>query len=173
MDGNGRLEHVQYSTSNQWPLDWSDDGRFLLYLETLDFSNGDLYALPMSGDDRTPVPIAATSFSEESAAFSPAGRWVAYSTDRSGRDEIVAQSFPDSSRSIQLSLAGGRTPHWSTDGREVVFVAPVALFQTQLGDQWGIAPYDLDKNGRVLMDRGNQPAPPIRLLLNWMPAGSN
>ena len=191
--GSGPEERLQESTHDQWPLDWSRDGRFLLYIDSTTFLNGDLFALPLTGADRTPIPIATTTFSEMTGSFSPDGRWVAYQTARSGREEVVVQSFPNPSQSMQISSAGGRTPRWSAGGNELFFVAPdgmlmvasiaatttgvkagtpSVLFQTGLGDYAGIRQFDIDRNGRFLMDMGNQSAPPIRLLLNWKPGVS-
>ena len=187
-------ERLQVATRHQWPQDWSSDGRYLLYIETANFTDGDLYALPMSGADRTPIPVATTPFSEMTGSFSPDGRWVAYDSTRSGRDEVVIQSFPNPSQVMQVSRAGGRTPRWSADGTEVFFLGldgtmmaasitataaglkpgiPAVLFQTRLGLFPGIVQFDVDRSGRFLMDIGNQAAPPIRLLLNWKPGAPN
>jgi Tol biopolymer transport system component len=184
----------QDADRNFWPLDWSRDGRHLLYLEAPDVMRGDIYALPMTGPDRTPIPVAATPFEEMNGAFSPDGAWVAYQTNQSGRQEIVVQAFPDAAKgSVQVSVNGGATPKWSPDGRELYFMAPDgklmatviaatdagakseiprSLFQTAAGYWFGIPQYDVDRQGRFLMDIGGHPAPPIRLLLNWKPGAT-
>jgi serine/threonine protein kinase/Tol biopolymer transport system component len=192
--GQATEERLQESSKHQIPLDWSRDGRFLLYLEgtTVAIYDGDLFALPMTGADRTPLPIATTPFTELSGRFSPDGRWVVYETHQSGRPEIVVQPFPDASAgAVQVSVQGGSTPRWSADGRELYFMArdgtlmaadvtvsgarfeagvPRPLFRSTALNWFGWFQYDVDRTGRFLMSVATDATPPIRLLLNWKPA---
>ena len=103
--------------------DWSDDGKFLLYLVQSRTTANDVWVLPLSGD-RTPIPVAQTPASEGRARFSPDGRWVAYESNESGRSEIYVQTFPDPVRRMQVSTAGGGTPIWRRDGAELYFKSP-------------------------------------------------
>src|SRR5262249_7359116 len=108
---------------NEWPLDWSKDG-YLLYSRTNEyFISSDLFALPMTGDSRTPIVVASTSFEERMGDFSPDGRWVAYETDESGRAEVVVQAFPEPHGTVRVSRDGGSQPRWSSDA-EINFIAP-------------------------------------------------
>ena len=187
---------LQESSQHQIPLDWSNDGDFLLYSESTRgvLADGDLFALPMRGAARTPLPIATTAFQEKDGRFSPDGRWVAYETTHSGRPEIVVQSFPDASAgAVQVSVQGGSTPRWSADGRELYYMAddgslmaaevkasgkrfeasvPRALFRSSALNWFGYFQFEVDRAGRFLMSVVAQ-APPIRLLLNWKPGGTN
>jgi hypothetical protein len=54
--------------------------------------------------------------------FSPDGRWVAYQSDESGRDEIAVVPFPGPGGKWQISTAGGQQPRWGPDGREIFFL---------------------------------------------------
>src|SRR5262249_23977422 len=112
------------SADSKWPLDWSRDGRFLLYYNNDPKTGSDLMALPVTGDDRKPIVIANTPFTEADGRFSPDGRWVAYQTDDSGKNEIVVQSFPNPTVKLQVSTGGGVAPRWRFDGKELYFVAP-------------------------------------------------
>ena len=56
--------------------------------------------------------------------FSPNGRWVAYVSDESGRDEVYIQSFPDPAKKYAVSTQRGLEPRWSGDGRELFFLEP-------------------------------------------------
>ena len=103
--------------------DWSDDGRFLLYSVQSRTTGNDVWVLPLSGD-RTPIPVAQTPATEARARFSPDGRWVAYESNESGRNEIYVQTFPDPVRRTQVSTAGGATPIWRRDGAELYFRSP-------------------------------------------------
>jgi Tol biopolymer transport system component len=182
---------------NQWPLDWSKDGRFLLFY---DGANGaDLWALPMTGADRKPIPVATTPFAEPDGAFSPDGRWVAYQTSESGQFQIVVQPFPRATGKWQVSIGGGDSPRWSADGRELYFLAPdgtlmaaavratletfeaadpVPLFQTRVratgAEGTGRADYAVSPDGRFLINQPLEDASstPIVLILNWKPTGT-
>jgi eukaryotic-like serine/threonine-protein kinase len=102
------------------PTDWSQDGRFLLY-QTLDPKTRlDLWVLPLSGD-RKPKPFLQTEFDESQGQFSPDGRWVAYSSDESGRPEVYVQPFPGPGPKVQISTGGGMLPKWRRDGKELFY----------------------------------------------------
>ena len=111
------------NSHNKNPLDWSADGRFLLYAVQDPKTGSDLWALPLTGD-RKPVPVVQTSFDEIEGQFSPDGRWLAYASNESGRYEIYIQSFPESGGKSRISTAGGVQPRWGRQGRELLYVAP-------------------------------------------------
>ena len=82
---------------------------------------GDLYARRMTGDT-TPVVIAATEFAERNPEVSPNGRYVAYTSTESGREEVYIRPFPRASDDRWVvSTAGGRNPLWSRDGKELFY----------------------------------------------------
>jgi Tol biopolymer transport system component len=102
---------------------WSPDGQLLLYIATAPgaIAAQDLWIVPMTGD-RTPVPYLTTEFSEGvGAQFSPDGRWVAYTSNESGRQEVYVASFPVPSRKWPVSTNGGLLPRWRGDGREIFY----------------------------------------------------
>lgn len=170
------------NAQNKWPLDWSADGRVLLY-SVLDPKNGsDLWALPLTGE-RKPFPVVQTSFDEIGGQFSPDGQWLAYSSNESGRYEVYVRPFSESGGKLQVSTAGGTQPRWRRDGREPFYVAPdtrlmavpirpgsntgaidagapVPLFPTRLASGAGIgapgavpiAQYAVAPDGRFLMN---------------------
>ena len=75
----------------------------------------------------TPEPFLITAFDERSMTFSADGRWVAYSSDESGRREIYVRAFPDDGRKWQVSTSGGDFPQWPRDRHELFFQSPDAL----------------------------------------------
>jgi len=85
-----------------------------------------------------PEPFVATDAFEVYPAFSPDGRWIAYSSNESGAYEIYVRSFPNSEAAVRLSTQGGRVPLWSPTGSEV-------LFQTD-GQRVMAASYRVDGN---------------------------
>jgi hypothetical protein len=106
------------------PLDWSRDGRFVLFMAMRPAGGWDLGAVPMIGSSRAIISLARTGHSEQTAQFSPDGHWVALESDESGRSEIYVQSFPDPSSRIIISTGGGTQPRWSPAGGELFYVAP-------------------------------------------------
>ena len=56
-----------------------------------------------------------------------APRWVAYSSDESGRNEIYVQSYPSGANRIAVSTGGGILPRWSRDGKELFYVTGDAV----------------------------------------------
>jgi Tol biopolymer transport system component len=104
-------------------LDWSRDGR-LLVLGLAQSEIADLWVLPLSGD-RKPFPYLTTPFHESEASLSPDGRWIAYTSNESGMNQIIVRSFPDPSRDRrQISTNGGVHPRWSNDAKEVYYLDP-------------------------------------------------
>jgi serine/threonine protein kinase/Tol biopolymer transport system component len=98
--------------------DWSRDGKYLAYV-----ANGDVWALPLSGElsGGKPVRVTETAFTEYYAQISPDSRWIAYDSNETGRREAYIQSFPQPGFKQQVSTAGGMMPRWSRDGRELYY----------------------------------------------------
>jgi serine/threonine protein kinase/Tol biopolymer transport system component len=106
------------------PQAWSPNGKFLLYAAADSKTASDLWALPLQGDDRTPVPVAHTDFDEVHGQFSPDGRWIAYASNESGSYEVYVQAFPKAAGKQLVSAGGGIYPRWRRDGRELYYVTP-------------------------------------------------
>jgi serine/threonine-protein kinase len=120
--GGGVEQEIAASPQMVSVSDWSIDGRTLLYT-TQDPKTGlDIWAIPLTGD-RKPWALIQTPFNESDARLSPDGRWVAYVSNESGIDQVYVRSFPKAESKWQISANGGTHPHWSRDGRELLFVA--------------------------------------------------
>jgi Tol biopolymer transport system component len=114
-------------TQSQYPSDWSRDGRYLLYTEFGGSTGADLWVLPMTEgapETRKPVPFLRSPFNETVGSFSPDGKWIAYTSDESGRNEVYVRAFPGASGRFQISVNGGMEPRWRQDGRELYYRAP-------------------------------------------------
>lgn len=117
------LFHTEYT---KYLTDWSRDGRYLLFSSFgTAATSSDIWAY--SPADQHVGPVVDTIHSEGYAALSPNGRWMAYQSDESGRDQVYVQAFDGISngtkRRFQISAAGGRMPRWRADGKELFFLA--------------------------------------------------
>jgi Tol biopolymer transport system component len=87
----------------------------------------DIWVLPLdlSDPDRpkpgTPQSILATAAAERYPAFSPDGRWLAYTSDESGAQEVYVRQAAGAGGKWQVSASGGVMPMWSRDGRQIFF----------------------------------------------------
>jgi eukaryotic-like serine/threonine-protein kinase len=125
--GAGQEERLTHSSFLKLVLDWNKDGKYILYREQNVGTGRDLMVIPLEGD-RKPMPVVNTAFAESTGAISSDGRWVAYTSNDSGANEIYVQSF----RSVagapagrwQVSNGGGYELKWRGDGKEIFYEAP-------------------------------------------------
>jgi hypothetical protein len=179
--GAGEEEAVSEPMLATAIYDWSRDGRYLLYLNTGASTGPDLWVFDLK--ERKPSPFLQTPFTESQGQFSPNGRWVAYSSDESGRYAIYVRSFSGPSK-FQISADGGAQARWRGDGKELYYIAPggkmmaVAvnpaadslqpeapriLFETRalataVGSGPQGYPYDVTRDGQrfLILDRGRR-----------------
>jgi DNA-binding winged helix-turn-helix (wHTH) protein/Tol biopolymer transport system component len=113
------------------PTSASRNGRFLLYTDAnMTHSRLDVWALPLTGDGGEAFPLIQSDHDQDQARFSPDGRWVAYVSNDSGRNEVLVQRFVEPtagpSQDAQItpvSNGGGSAPRWGRGGRELYFIA--------------------------------------------------
>jgi len=123
-NGAGQGELLFHSSDAKGPLDWSRDGRFLLFVQRGKNTSADLWVLPMEGDHK-PFPYLTTPFDEGQGKFSPDGHWVVYTSNESGTKEVYVQPFPMSTGGKwPISNGGGNQPRWSHDGKELFYFTP-------------------------------------------------
>ena len=108
------------SAENKFPLDWSRDGRFIVYSVLSAKTATDLWVLPQDGSTKAFV-FKQTPSDEGGAKFSPDGHWMTYQSNETGRIEIYVERFPGPSRSTVVSTSGGTAPAWRDDGREIIY----------------------------------------------------
>jgi Tol biopolymer transport system component/DNA-binding winged helix-turn-helix (wHTH) protein len=128
-DGAKEEEALLKSGQDKYPTSWRGDGRFLLYTSVNPKTKSDIWVLPLEGGSQ-PIPFLTTEFNERQARFSPDGRWVAYTSDESGQDEIYVRSFSlkPGGNSMEagggkwhISVGSGAEPRWRGDGRELYY----------------------------------------------------
>lgn len=107
------------------PQDESSDGNILVFTKGIR-NQRQLWALPLSGD-RKPFQYLADSFDQPQAALSPNGRFLAYTSNESGRYQVVVQPFPNSSGGKwQISVAGGSSRNGDAMGKKCTSWVPMA-----------------------------------------------
>jgi hypothetical protein len=118
------------TTDFKFPMDWSGD--VLLFSNTPDGQKNDIWSVRMAPDGgpapgAVPEQYLGTPAREMSARFAPGQneRWLAYSSDHSGRMEIYVRSFlPKKGEAFPISKDGGSFPVWGPGGRQLFFIAP-------------------------------------------------
>ena len=144
VDGAGDAQRLTTSGNLQYPTSWHPTGRFLAFAEELPGPlNVEVMILPMEGDDATgwrpgtPKAFLKTPALEGGAVFSPDGRWLAYSSNESGRAEIYVQPFPGPGGKVRVSTDGGNLVTWSRARDELFFgnngTIMVAAFSVKAG----------------------------------------
>jgi Tol biopolymer transport system component len=121
---NGSMEEdLLYADEREkYPTSWSPDGKFLVYMAASGANGTDLFILPMNQERPIkPLPFLQSRFNEQYGQFSPDGKWVAYQSDESQRNEIYVVPFSRPSEKHQISPGGGTKPRWSKDGKEIFY----------------------------------------------------
>jgi Tol biopolymer transport system component len=108
---------------NLHPIDWAPDGTLLLHAHGTQggFDNLDLYALRPGSKEAEPL-IEGPALQAQ-GQFSRDGRWIAYTSDESGRQEVYVQSATRGGSRSQVSSNGGAQPRWRGDWREHFYVS--------------------------------------------------
>ena len=120
-DGTGTAKQITQEPGLKATLDWSRDGRHLLYRSTGQASP-ELRAV-----DLQTGKSEGLSQNTSSGRISPNGRWLAYTSTESGRPEIFVQSFRGAGGKWQVSTKGGAYPTWSADGKKLFFTSDAAI----------------------------------------------
>ena len=117
-------ETVVEDPGGAWPVSWSPDGRSVLFVTNSPRTGNDIWVVSLSGD-RTPRAFLRSEASENWAAFSPDGRWVAFSsTAGSGVPEVYVTRFPMPGEARRVSANGGTQARWRRDGKEIFYLSP-------------------------------------------------
>ena len=117
---------------------WSRDGHFMLLTSNAQAVSGvNLWVLPLTGAnavDRKIVPLVKSELRARGGRFSPDNRWFAYTSSKSGKDEVYVRAFepnfvpgsgnPSPGGEYHVSKDGGTGALWSGDGNEIFYMAP-------------------------------------------------
>ena len=191
--GSAGERRLLEAAHGEYPDSWSADERLLLYEMSDPKSSWDIWVLPLAPGSK-PYPFIQEPLRQEYSRFSPDGRWVAYQSNESGRDEIHVVPFPGPGDKVQLSTNSGRFARWRRDGKEIFYIGaanrlmavPVdgngpafrpgveaPLFEmTPVRGDWS---YDVTPDGRrfIVNTQVEQASTqPITVVVNWL-AGLN
>jgi serine/threonine-protein kinase len=117
-DGSGTEEQLTSTAYTNYPQSWSPDGATLAITEVSEEGRASIAMLPLGGT-RRPTPFHQERGNQ--GAFSPDGRWFAYTSEESGQANVYARPYPGSGAAIQISTTGGQEPAWAASGRELFF----------------------------------------------------
>ncbi len=133
-DGTGEAEKLASSPGRGlFPWSWSKDGKSLALWEfTLSSIQGDIGLLSMEGDHAR-TPLLQAKYSEHDPRISHDGRWMAYSSNESGKMEVYVRPFPEvNTGKWQVSTNGGNSPLWSPNDRELYYRSGDAVMVTSV-----------------------------------------
>ena len=121
VTGPGGEEELLTLTAQPFPDSVSRDGRYLLYDILGARALTGFYLLPLQGERKPQLLFAEPSLGATLGAFSPDGRWIAYASGESGRQEIYVRRSGTDTGKWQISTEGGYQPTWSSDSRELFY----------------------------------------------------
>ena len=156
-DGSSPMERLTTSEYTQNPNSWSSDGKTIALVETHPDTRADIAVLDVPSGRVT--PFLNSQFNEAYPEFSPDGRWIAYSSDESGRSEVYVRPFPGPGAKLQVSNEGGNSPLWARDGKQLFYRWQNQVWVVDVQTMGGFA----TSKPRLLFDKaGYSTASPIR-----------
>jgi serine/threonine protein kinase len=192
-DGTGKIDRLaSVPGALLYPWSWSNKGKTLVLEDYSGGGSNNIGSMSLEGD-RKWKPLLQEKYAERQPQISLDGRYIAYSSNESGKQEVYVRPFPDvdSGGRWQVSTDGGENPLWSPDGRELFYrngdaimavsvikdpsfsiETPKILFRgkyfspgTTVGTSWDISP----DGKRFLMMKENAVGGPrkINIVLNW------
>jgi eukaryotic-like serine/threonine-protein kinase len=179
-----RMMESKLSVLDLVAASWSSDGKWLAYVQTV----GNVRQIFVRAvrdsklDAGEPHQFSPSTFPQQGAEFSPDSRWIAYSSNESGAEEVYVQPFPGPGEKHRISSNGGINPAWSRSGRELFYFAakpgtrtrrmmavdfstagdfkasdPHLLFEGPYATAIPLRSYDVTPNGQFIMSRTENP----------------
>jgi len=118
-DGSSPMERLTTSEYGQRPGSWSSDGKTLAFVDIHPDTGADIAMLDVRSGRVT--PFLNSQFEEWYPEFSPDGRWMAYTSDESNRQEVYVRPFPGPGLKQQVSSEGGSEPLWARNGKQLFY----------------------------------------------------
>ena len=175
--------------ADKYPTAWSPDGKYILYERRTETTGLWIAEMP---ELKTRALLKGPE-TTKNGQFSPDGKWLAYTSNESGKWEIYVTSFPELRGKWQVSNTGGTQPRWRGDGKELFYLAsdgkmmavpltvgdhfdsgaPLALFQASAREQVArseLVTYDVAKDGQQFLintQMEKEETQPMMVILNW------
>ncbi len=164
---------------------WSDNGQLLFSHRPRTSSAREIWVYDFSTGES--ASLLADDFSQDDPMLSPDGRWLAYSSDESGRSEVYVRPYPALNRKWQISTEGGARPYWRGDGKQLLYLSrpgrahavqvKVVGDELEISNPYLVASFDRKYNNLVPdtnherflcgMVEGDQKSMPFRFISNW------
>ncbi len=190
----GTEERLTESARVQIPQSWDASGDGIVYLQVDPESGRDLWRLSVE-DGHAESLALNTAFDDYAGQVSPNGRWIAYASNQSGRQEVIVAGFPTGPPRPTISVTGGSHPEWRADGEELYYISQddelmaVDVAVTETGFEAGTPRRLFSVRGRIdtssrgeidiyapasdgqrflfLLRTENLVVPPLRVIVNW------
>jgi Tol biopolymer transport system component len=186
-DASGRPSLLLAADSGSTPSSVSTDGKWLLFNGLNAEKRQQIMVLDLTST-ATPQakPLHDAIAGEIQAQFSRDGKWVAYTSEESGAQEMYVVPFPGPGAKVKVSLEGGQAPRWSLDGKELLYWAsqptsklmtvdftttqgfrpgePKELFRQLSTTTWDVSP---DKNKFLVELSARSGATTLAIVTNW------
>jgi serine/threonine-protein kinase len=173
-------ERIYSAPLSQYPWSFTPDGRTLVF---------DAVGPPISikavtpGSNEPARDVVVNGFANRLSKLSPDGKWLAYTSNETGRVEVYVRAFPGPGGAVQVSVNGGDQPLWSRDGTELFFrdganliaatmrqgraTAQAALFEDDFAMS-NATNYDVLPGGGFVMLRGSGDRRQLTVMVNWL-----
>lgn len=192
-DGTGRTSPLVVDDASEHFPSFSPDGRYLIFerQSAQPGAHREIWAMSLFGDRKASPLVQSPQSDAGQPALSPDGKWLAYSSQESGRREIYATPFGQAAGKVRVSTDGGTLPRWRQDGKELFYLSPdkkitsaeisaadsslvvgkvAPLFQVNVAPTFNGWPYDVSADGKrfvVVSPDTRQAAEPLTLVVNW------
>jgi eukaryotic-like serine/threonine-protein kinase len=189
-DGTGEAEVLVATRDGEYPYDWSPDGKYFVYTSCTTTSCDLWYLVREDGQSKYAArPFIQSPFDELAPSLSPDGRYLAYASNESGRQEVYVERFPERGSKRPISTNGGVGSRWRKDGKEIFYNegnwliavpittvpsfsivgAGVRLFRDIDAFQGRSLRYDIAPDGQrfLVVETIEEPKPAIRVVQNW------
>ena len=120
-DGSGSVQSVYASPLLDFPGTFTPDGRTILIRQTNPTTGFDIVAVDVADSLHVARVVLQTRFNEMSPALSSDGKWMAYVSDETGRNEVYLRQYLTGEARWAVSVDGGSEPVWRRDGHELFF----------------------------------------------------
>ncbi len=130
-DGSGKAELLHQSEFDIREGVFTPRGDAVVYRADTPDRNRDIYLLPLTGDD-TVVPLLDRIDDDKHPRVSPDGRWLAFVSNESGREEVYVRTFANGGGRVPISTGGGGEPLWAPDSRWLYYRAGAKLIAAHI-----------------------------------------